>query len=227
MASAGRRERDEKSDGAAKDPFVVLGVPPTASRREITDAYRKLARVHHPDQYAESSIRRRRQAERRMRELNEAYRLARTRPPATAYRGTNTVPNAALWLGTAPGTWARVARRSGSGAPSTEEERRLSQARIAEAASEHEARTRVLRDIRLQAAEGASTGRARPQAKSRATGHGGQATRALAGLGQALATSKLRCRSCGSTQALPAGWQQHLDDTDYYCSGCNKVLLAR
>ena len=203
------------------DPFAVLGLAPTASRREITEAYRALAREHHPDRHAKSSARRRREAERRMQELNEAYRLARNRPAAPAYRGTNTVPSAALWLGTAPGTWARTAKRSGA---VTEEERRLSQVQIAEAAREHEARTRVAQEIRLRADQEAGVGQARGQAKRRS--HGGQ-TRALAGVGQALATNQMRCKGCRSLQTLPPGWQHHLDDTDYVCSGCQHVLLSR
>ena len=32
-----------------KDYYKVLGVPETASAKEVTKAYRKLARTHHPD----------------------------------------------------------------------------------------------------------------------------------------------------------------------------------
>lgn len=206
-----------------RDPFEVLGIPPTASRKEMTEAYRALAQRYHPDRHLNSSEPRRRRAERRMRELNDAYREAKSRPAPPVYRGTATVPNAALWLGTAPGTWARTARRSSA---VTEEDRRRSLAQIAEAASEHDARARVARGIRLQAEEQAGTGEARSRAKGRIA-HGAGRIKVLAGLGQALATSQMRCTGCRSLQTLPSGWQQHLDDTDFICSGCERVLLAR
>ena len=235
MAFAGRRtfgggeeEPTATPDATAPDPFALLGVPPTASAREITEAYRSLARQHHPDRHQKSSTRRRREAERRMQELNEAYREARTRrraPTPQTYQGTSVVPNAALWLGTAPGTWARTARRSGSGGPVTEEERRLSREQIAQAASEHEARARVARETRLHAEQQAGTGQARSQPKPRASN--GSQQRSLSGLGQALATDELRCKRCRSLQRLPLGWQQRLPDTDFFCSGCGEVLLSR
>lgn len=223
MAFAGRRDGAEEPTVRERDPFVVLGIPPTASRKEITEAYRALAQQYHPDRHLDSSVRRRRHAERRMRELNEAYREAKRRPPPAVYRGTNTVPNAALWLGTAPGTWARTARRS---AVVTEEERRLSMSRIAEAATEHDARARVAREIRLQADQQAGVGQARPRAKPRSA-HGARPAKVLAGMGQALATGQMRCMGCRSLQTLPPGWQQRLADTDYTCSGCGRVMLAR
>jgi len=34
---------------AALDPYLELGVPPTASRAEITNAYHHLVRQYHPD----------------------------------------------------------------------------------------------------------------------------------------------------------------------------------
>lgn len=223
MAFGGRRDGAEEPTARERDPFVVLGIPPTASRREITEAYRALAQQYHPDRHLDSSVRRRRHAERRMRELNDAYREAKRRPPPTVYRGTNTVPNAALWLGTAPGTWARTARRS---AVVTEEERRLSMAQIAEAATEHDARARVAREIRLQADQQAGVGQARGRAKPRSA-HGARPPKVLAGMGQALATGQMRCMGCRSLQTLPPGWQQRLDDTEYTCSGCGRVLLSR
>lgn len=223
MAFAGRQDGAEEGTAEHRDPFAVLGIAPTASRKEITEAYRALAQRYHPDRHLESSERRRRRAERRMRELNDAYREAKSRPPPPVYRGTNTVPNAALWLGTAPGTWARTARRS---SVLTEEERRLSMTQIAEAATEHDARARVAREIRLQADQQAGVGQARARPKAR-PGHGARPGKVMAGLGQALATGQMRCMGCRSRQTLPPGWQKRLDDTDYICSGCGRVMLAR
>lgn len=222
MAFAGPPEDAEEATVPPRDPFDVLGIPPTASRKEITEAYRALARRYHPDRHLKSSEPRRRRAERRMRELNDAYREAKSRPPPPVYRGTSTVPNAALWLGTAPGTWARTARRS---AVVTEEDRRQSLAQIAEAATEHDARARVAREIRLEADERAGSGQARSRPKGRT--NGGGRSKVLAGMGQALATNQMRCNGCRSLQTLPPGWQKHLDHTDFLCSGCGRVLLSR
>ncbi|HUR17332.1 MAG TPA: J domain-containing protein [Acidimicrobiales bacterium] len=223
MAFSDPGEGDQEPRVQKRDPFEVLGVPPTASRKEITEAYRCLAQRHHPDRHLDSSPRRRSRAERRMRELNEAYQEAKSRPPPPVYRGTNTVPNAALWLGTAPGTWARTARRSSA---VTEEERRQSLAQIAEAATEHDARARVAREARLQADRQAGAGQARTRPKSNVA-RGAGPMKVLAGLGQALATSQMRCTGCRSLQTLPAGWKKRLHDTDYICSACQRVLLAR
>lgn len=35
--------------GTVPDPYALLGVPPTATAREIARAYRRLLRDHHPD----------------------------------------------------------------------------------------------------------------------------------------------------------------------------------
>src|SRR5260370_3617008 len=50
-----------------KDYYDVLGVPRTASQKEITAAFRKLARKHHPDLNAGDK-----QAEARFKEVSEA-----------------------------------------------------------------------------------------------------------------------------------------------------------
>ncbi len=57
----------------------MLGVPHSATDREITDAYRLLAQLYHPDTLAGRPESVRRTAERRMQELNEAYKLLRDR----------------------------------------------------------------------------------------------------------------------------------------------------
>lgn len=51
-----------------KDYYAVLGVPENASAKEITKAYRKLARQHHPDANAGNPA-----AEERFKEISAAY----------------------------------------------------------------------------------------------------------------------------------------------------------
>src|ERR1700736_2474383 len=51
-----------------KDYYEVLGVPRTATQKEITSAFRKLARKHHPDLNAGDK-----QAEARFKEISAAH----------------------------------------------------------------------------------------------------------------------------------------------------------
>src|SRR3979409_1860197 len=51
-----------------KDYYETLGVPRTASQKEISTAFRKLARKHHPDLNAGDK-----QAEARFKEVSEAH----------------------------------------------------------------------------------------------------------------------------------------------------------
>ena len=51
-----------------QDPYSVLGISPSATEDEIKKAYRALAKKYHPDVNQGSA-----EAERRMKEVNEAY----------------------------------------------------------------------------------------------------------------------------------------------------------
>ena len=53
------------------DPYKVLGVSPGASDDEIKDAYRRLARKYHPDNYVNNPLSD--LATEKMKEINEAY----------------------------------------------------------------------------------------------------------------------------------------------------------
>jgi curved DNA-binding protein CbpA len=56
------------------DPYVVLGVSPTATQAEITQAYRRRLRDEHPDtRCAESGV----DADERLRQILSAYALLR------------------------------------------------------------------------------------------------------------------------------------------------------
>lgn len=54
-----------------KNPYEVLGISESATNEEVRDAYRKLAKKYHPDNYADSPLAD--MAEEKMKEINYAY----------------------------------------------------------------------------------------------------------------------------------------------------------
>ncbi len=76
--------RNDQSPSAAHtpkqallDPHAVLGIPKTASKEEITEAYRKMAKQHHPDTVGPLGPEKLSEAERIMKVINEAYAILR------------------------------------------------------------------------------------------------------------------------------------------------------
>ena len=185
------------------NPYQALGVPPTASSDQIAAAYRIMAQLFHPDRYAEAPEPVRREAERRMKELNDAYAFARRATPAdikrvqsaqSRQRQTTKKPDKPPNFGV---PW-EVAQRE-----------RAAQARKAHAA-------RAVRE--QQAHNGKAVARPKPARQHPST---------LAGLGEALHTNKVVCRRCRSIEWLPPGWSDRLDDLDFFCSVCDRLLISR
>ena len=58
---------------AADDPHAILGIAPTASNEELEQAYRRLMSEYHPDRVAHAAKEIREMADRRTREINQAY----------------------------------------------------------------------------------------------------------------------------------------------------------
>ena len=63
----------------ASDPYVVLGLPASATWEEISAAHRRLAKIHHPDRLVKASPEERATGEQRIRDLNVAYMELRRR----------------------------------------------------------------------------------------------------------------------------------------------------
>jgi len=63
----------------ADDPFKILGVAPGASQEDIKQAYRRLAGKYHPDKVAHLGDEFRTLAEKRFKEIQEAYEKLRRR----------------------------------------------------------------------------------------------------------------------------------------------------
>ncbi|MGH9282106.1 MAG: J domain-containing protein [Acidimicrobiales bacterium] len=186
------------------NPYQALGVPSTAGKAEITAAYRIMAQLFHPDRYAEAPEPVRREAERRMKELNEAYKWARNATPIEMRR-VNDAANR-----------QRTARKKSPdrppnfGVPFEQAQRER---------AEQSVKAHAARLARERAAKnGRAVGRPKPVRQNPST---------LAGLGEALHTNNIPCRRCRSIQWLPPGWSTRLDELDFYCGDCDRLLLSR
>lgn len=188
-------------------PFEILGVSPTASHEEVAAAYRVMAKVFHPDHFHGRPEALRRQAEDSMKTLNEAYAAAKAgsladfpdRQRLRAHPGPTQEP------ASGPGG------RSYAGVPWSVA---MNERRYA-AAKENEARK--ARD--RQAANGHAIARPRIDQPFRHS--------VLSGLGLARVNDNVVCLGCKSVQWLPEDWRQGLDDSAYFCSFCDRVILAR
>ncbi|KAJ3184789.1 hypothetical protein HDU85_001467 [Gaertneriomyces sp. JEL0708] len=70
ITSGYERARTLRRQAASKDYYKVLGVPRSATKAEISKAYRKLAKQYHPDRNEDKEA-----AEKKMGEINEAYEV--------------------------------------------------------------------------------------------------------------------------------------------------------
>ena len=190
-------KRPPPSEGP--DPFAVLGVSRLATLVEVTAAYRAKAQAYHPDRHLDSPPAVRRQAEQRMREVNQAF-VQLKKGGMLGSAPDSTIPS---WAEAPDPNAAAVARR-----------------RAAQASRQHTAQARAAQASRTQAARTIPSGHARAVAK-------GRSDRMVFGMAQALITNELTCRTCRSVQHLPAGWQDSLRDTDWICSACGRVILSK
>jgi hypothetical protein len=182
-------------------PWEVLGVSPKATRAEITQAYRTLAYIFHPDRFVDAPENVRVEAQRRMAQVNKAYDLAK--------RGKASSGEVAFTV-TVDET-AHRARMAAARAQPTWQQQVRERARA-------EARAKQMREERERAMV---NGQARARPKNR------NGRSVMAGIGEAVHTGKLYCRACKSIQWLPDGWRAQLDNTDFYCSVCDRLILAR
>jgi len=87
-----------------KDYYDVLGVPRTATQKEITSAFRKLARKHHPDLNAGDK-----QAEAKFKEISEAHDVLSDTKNRKLYDEFGADWRSAQQAGVEPGTGRRSA----------------------------------------------------------------------------------------------------------------------
>ena len=71
-----KKEENQTSDKGKKEnkyAFEMLGIKSDASKEEIKKAYRKLAKIHHPDNFANASSSQLKMAEEKFIEIQRAY----------------------------------------------------------------------------------------------------------------------------------------------------------
>jgi hypothetical protein len=69
-------DSNDQDRSGLQSPYEVLGLEPTASREEITAAYRRLVRQYHPDFLQERGDELKQLADRKMKEINWAKEVA-------------------------------------------------------------------------------------------------------------------------------------------------------
>jgi len=191
-------------------PFEVLGVMPTASRDEVVTAFKILAQIYHPDRFRDSTEAVRVEAEYRMRALNEAYAAAKRGRLANEAGSTNarhSRPTAAWDAGSSKGA------RNWDGVEWTD----ANQARAAAMVKDNEAKAKNRPQQAMR--NGQAVAKPRSVEPSRNS--------FLNGLGLARVTNNVVCRGCDSVQWLPPGWREMLDDAAFFCSLCDRIILAR
>jgi len=90
------------------DPYTTLGVPRDASQRQVQQAYRQLARRHHPDLHAGT------EANARMQRVNQAWEILSSPARRASYDAASTAPGPA-----SAGHWAASRRAAAAGTRST------------------------------------------------------------------------------------------------------------
>ncbi len=70
---AGQQEEDHGTKQSIRDPYEILGLRRGATIEEVKRAYRELASKYHPDKVSHLGDEFRALAERRFKEINEAY----------------------------------------------------------------------------------------------------------------------------------------------------------
>lgn len=190
-------------------PHEFLDVKPSATVAEVTAAYRVLVQIFHPDRYADAPEAVRREAERQMKDLNEAYALARRGPSALGPQANG------KWTTTsAPKRPAATSAPRSAGGSAGVPWAQGCRERAAQAVRANEAR---------QARErSGNSGQARMRPKSSKP-----YPHTVAGMGEARFTNNLACRRCQSIQWLPPGWTDRLGEVDFFCSNCDTVILSR
>lgn len=185
------------------NPYQALGVPSTATAAEITAAYRTMAQIFHPDRYAEAPESVRVEAERRMKELNDAYDFARKATPVQ------------VRLVQSAHKRERMARKKAAQSTNLGVPWEVAQRERAEQSVKAHA-ARLARE--QMAHNGRAVARPKPSRQHPST---------LSGLGEALHTNNVVCRRCRSIEWLPAGWSNRLDELDFFCSVCDRLLISR